>query len=798
MLRLNLFGGAALVEEGEEVRGAAVRQHPFAVLALLACTPSRTLSRTKLVGHLWPEVPEETARARLSSHLHRLRSRVGEGVIISSGDDLRLAAEAVTCDAWEFEEAMSADRFEEAVGVYGGPLLDGFHLRGSWAFEKWLDREQDRRHREYCRALAELGGRADDEGRPGEAVQWWQEHARADPYDVKVTLRLMASLTAAGRRAEALRVADRHRRRFEDELGATPSDAVIELADRLRSASSERPLLSSVAGEPESLLPHTAARPSRSESPGGRGDAPLSTTRAPNGADDEDRPGLRRRAATAVLVLVLAATGVLAARSVLGTGGNTASTSSRRPSLAVLPFRSIGEEGSGAIAEGLHGDLLTRLSSISGLDVVSGTSVQRFRGSVLSLPAIADSLHVTWVIEGDVQQVGDEVEINVQLIDPATDTHAWGETYRRALTTRNLFDVQADIARRVTRALETRVAANEEARLHREATESLDAYRFYVRGRALFEQATESGLRRSAAYFGEALERDSAYALAWAGLADALSRIAPYPAADPDTLLPVARRAVERALALDPELAEAYVVLGRLHLYRREGARARAAFERAVELRPGDASAHASLATLHLLTGRPGEAMEHAERAVALDPLSGETQLALLWTRLAHREWERALAAARRFYEFQSPHDSPRGLEAHALYHLRRVDELRVLGTSASLPPDRRPYLAALAARAGDTGPAEAILAGLEPEEAPLTVALLAAVLGREELAHAGLEQAALGDHRLLPGMLIFVRYLYPEELATVRAQPRYRRLLRDVEREWGMAADGDDANSAI
>lgn len=291
------------------------------------------------------------------------------------------------------------------------------------------------------------------------------------------------------------------------------------------------------------------------------------------------------------------------------------------------------------------------------------------------------------------------------------------------------------------------------------------------------------------AYFEEALARDSTYALAWAGLAEALSRIAPYQGAVPDTLLPIARDAVERALALDPDLAEAHVVLGRLHLYRREGPQALRAFERAVELRPGDASAHAALAILHLLTGRPDEALERAERAVALDPLSGETQLALVWASLADRDWERALAATRRLYEFQSPHDSPGGLEAHALYHLRREDELRVLGKFGELPPDRRPYLAALAAREGHTAPAETMLSNLEPEEAPLTVALLAAVLGREDLAHAGLEQAALGDHRLLPGMVIFVRYLFPEELATVRAEPRYRRLLREIDRLWGVAA---------
>lgn len=239
MLHLRLLGSAILENEQGALEGTATHRQPLAMLALLACAPARTLSRGKLVGMLWPDSPEKTARGRLSTYVHRLRGELGPETLISAGSDLRLNDDVVSSDVHRFRSAMEADDAAAAVAVYRGPFMDGFWLRNSPEFERWRELEQDRLRRAYHQALETLAGGAQAAGKHAEAARWWRERSADDPFDSRVTARLMEALAASGNPAAALRVAREHARALEEELGASPSVEVTRLSAELRADEAE-------------------------------------------------------------------------------------------------------------------------------------------------------------------------------------------------------------------------------------------------------------------------------------------------------------------------------------------------------------------------------------------------------------------------------------------------------------------------------------------------------------------------------------------------------------------------------
>ncbi len=231
---LKLLGGVTLIGERGPLTGPAVQRHRLALLALLAGAAPRAVSRDKLMALLWPERQTEPARHLLNQAVHALRQALGSGAIVSAGEDLRLDPAVLSCDVTAFEEALAAGATEHAVGLYGGPFLDGFFLDDAREFERWVDRERDRLSGAYAKALeglAEAAGRAEDRAA---AVEWWKARANQDPLDSRIALRLMRALEESGNRAGALQHALAHQQRLREELEIEPPPEVRALVERLR------------------------------------------------------------------------------------------------------------------------------------------------------------------------------------------------------------------------------------------------------------------------------------------------------------------------------------------------------------------------------------------------------------------------------------------------------------------------------------------------------------------------------------------------------------------------------------
>lgn len=454
-------------------------------------------------------------------------------------------------------------------------------------------------------------------------------------------------------------------------------------------------------------------------------------------------------------------------------------------SIAVLPFETMGSDAATAFTDGVHGDLLTRLSSLSGLSVTSRTSVMQYRRPEKSLPVIARRLGVAWILHGEVQEAAGRVQVHARLVDARTDRQVWAESYRRELTAAQLFEIQGEITRRIAGALETRLSPEEERRVARVPTESLEAYRLYAQGRDALDRRTEAGMRRAVDFFREAIARDSTYARAWAGLGDALGLLVSYGHAGADPALPEAGAAVRRALELDPESAEAHASLGLLRYLERDGEGGIRELERAVELRPSYAEAHNWLSYTRLLLGRSQEALEAARRAVELDPLSPEavSNLALSW--LMNGSADSALVEARRVRELAPSWATGAFYEALSHYRLGHLGEAESLLRDLSVPwagAGPAATLALVHAASGDTARARELLDGLDPRSDPFAVGLVRAGLGEVEAAFAALDRVEeWSDWRSLA-----VHGLYPEVLARLREDRRYAELRSDAERAWG------------
>jgi TolB-like protein/Tfp pilus assembly protein PilF len=345
--------------------------------------------------------------------------------------------------------------------------------------------------------------------------------------------------------------------------------------------------------------------------------------------------------AGAVSLLVLAAiTGYFITRS-----SQAHSKTPKITSIAVLPLKNLsGDPAQEYFADGMTEELIGRLSMIRGLRVISRTSVMQFKDTKLLAPEIARTLGVDALVEGSVIREGTRVRVHAQLIRASTDAHFWSEEYDRELG--DALTLESDVAQSIARRVEVTVTGEERARLVAARPVSPEVYESYLKGLSA-KGNSRAEVEGSIAHFDEAIRKDPTFAPAYVGLANAYDSLGTvFVGAPPSETRPKVVGAAQKALELDPELAEAHVSLAFTYMSQWRWAEAEAEFRRALDLNPNDAVAHQGLSEWLLCHGRVEEALAWARRARELDPL-GNADYTIVWILINAHRYDQAIKESR-------------------------------------------------------------------------------------------------------------------------------------------------------
>ncbi len=286
-------------------------------------------------------------------------------------------------------------------------------------------------------------------------------------------------------------------------------------------------------------------------------------------------------------------------------------------SIAVLPFENMTKQpGSDYFSDGITEDIISALSEINGLRVIARTSILQYKGTTKTVVEIAKEVNVNTILEGSVRRIDNNVRVVAQLIDIETDDHLWANTYDRKLD--DIFEVQSDIALNIANALEAELSTELTAELTSSSTQNSQAYENYLKGKEQYYTYTEEGFRKAVKYYNSALELDPNYALAYAELAGAYAQL--YNTTKEVTFKDIGFKSVEKAVSINPELAEAYKARGVLNAYTGQGIKALEDYLKAVNLKPGYSDVIANIGYRYFAFGDLSECYNWQKKAHALNP----------------------------------------------------------------------------------------------------------------------------------------------------------------------------------
>jgi serine/threonine protein kinase/Flp pilus assembly protein TadD len=291
-------------------------------------------------------------------------------------------------------------------------------------------------------------------------------------------------------------------------------------------------------------------------------------------------------------------------------------------SIAVLPLVNVsGDPNMEYLSDGISESLINSLSRLSALRVMARSTAFRYKGRETDPQRVGSELGVDAVLTGRVVQRGDTLVVQADLVNVADGTQLWGEQYNRKLT--DLVALQIEIARDVSQKLKARLSGEDEQRVAKNYTNNVEAYQLYLKGRYYYFKLTQPEIRKGIALYQQAIDADPAYALAYAGMADAY-RTLPFAGYVPSKeAFPQAKSAAKRALEIDENLAEAHIVLGWVGFsFDWDWTAAESELKKAIELSPNNSDGHRGYAHLFSLQGRHDEAIAEIKRARELDPLT--------------------------------------------------------------------------------------------------------------------------------------------------------------------------------
>ena len=334
----------------------------------------------------------------------------------------------------------------------------------------------------------------------------------------------------------------------------------------------------------------------------------------------------------------------------LGVGGYLLygrGSSDQIDSIAVLPFEnSSGNADSEYISDGIAESLINSLSQLQQLKVVARNTAFRYKGKDVDAIQIGKDLSVRAVLTGRVRQIGDRLNIQVDLVDALTGAQLWGEEYERPAS--DALSIKQAIASEVTDKLRLRLSGEQQQQLVKRETSNADAYQSYLRGRYYWNRRSVDGLKKAITEFQQAVDSDPSYALGHVGLADCYLLMEEYAGTPASETLPKAEAAADRALQIDPSLAEAHASKGLLYNNQWRWAESEQAFKRSIELNPKYPTSRHWYSIYLRVKGRHVEGLREMKVAQELDPLSPtiSQNLAMLYmlnsdVDSAIREWRK-------------------------------------------------------------------------------------------------------------------------------------------------------------
>jgi serine/threonine protein kinase/Tfp pilus assembly protein PilF len=444
---------------------------------------------------------------------------------------------------------------------------------------------------------------------------------------------------------------------------------------------------------------------------------------------------------------------VFALRAVASAAAAPRISSGRRraiESVAVLPLHNAGGDAAAEyLSDGITETIISRLSRLSGLRVMSRSSVIRYKGPDVDPIAAGRELNVGAVVSGRVLHRGDDLVVRVELVDLSDGSQLWGEHYNRKMA--DVFSIENEIATQISENLRLKLSGDEKRSLTKGATHNAEAYRLYLQGLFYWNKRTGDGIRKGIEYFRRAIDADPGYAGAYVGLAHSYGVLGFHAVEPPGETFPKCKAAAMRALEIDPTLAEARSPLAyALFYYDWTWPEAEREIRRCLEEAPAEAIAYNYHANFLTALGRFDEAMPLWRRAQEIDPLAIIMRAGASWSLLHARRYEEAIREAERALEMDPTFPVALGVIGLASSRLLRHDRAieshrRAIESSSSTR--YRADLAYVYAKAGKPDEARATLDELEKLSAtryvsPYFVAGARAALGETDLAFSCLEES--------------------------------------------------------
>jgi TolB-like protein len=416
-----------------------------------------------------------------------------------------------------------------------------------------------------------------------------------------------------------------------------------------------------------------ALRKAMAKQPGDRFPDAKSFSRALTHAEvvTATRPRTRTIALAAVAVII-----AIAGYSIFQASRASQSTPpASAPSIAVLALRTVGgSQEDDALAEGISEEIAATIGRLPGLSVKAPRSAFSFKGKNLAVRDIGEALGVRYLVDGSFQRVENQMRVRVQLVAAANDSIIWSNEYDRPFG--DVFAMQDEIARGIASELRVYLGAADSGALARRSTVNPEAHALYLRGRYLFERRDSSSLRKAREYFEQAIEKDSGFALAYAGLSDSYSHAATFGYERARESMPKARTFAQRALELDSSLVEVHSSLAFISLfYDFDFATAGREFAKALAINPKYHSAHLWRAWYYLAVDSADAAVEEARTAVSLEPFMIVPNVRLVSFLYLTKRYPEALQQAQRTFELDSMFFQARSERSRVLMKLGQCRE---------------------------------------------------------------------------------------------------------------------------